>query len=74
MIENDAIRLLVSEAPYGHYMRHIVAGMKMVSNIERIGDHAAHLAKMTSAEKDESETPYAELISEMALLGCEHDP
>ncbi len=70
MIENDAVRLLVSEAPYGHYMRHIIAGMKMVSNIERIGDHAAHLAKMSTSELNEGEAPYAELISEMALLGA----
>lgn len=70
MIENDAVRLLVSEAPYGHYMRHIIAGMKMVSNIERIGDHAAHLAKMTTEDMREDEAPYAALISEMALLGA----
>ncbi len=71
MIENDAVRLLVSEAPYGHYMRHIIAGMKMVSNIERIGDHAAHLAKMASAQVREEEEPYVSLISEMALLGAQ---
>ena len=46
MVENDGVRLLVSEAPYGHYMRHIIAGIKMVTNLERMGDYAVHLAQM----------------------------
>ncbi|MBK5200956.1 MAG: phosphate transport system regulatory protein PhoU, partial [Spirochaetaceae bacterium] len=46
MIENDAVRLLISEAPYGHYMRHVIAGLKMVTSLERMGDHATHLAKV----------------------------
>ncbi|HKL57585.1 MAG TPA: PhoU domain-containing protein, partial [Sphaerochaeta sp.] len=33
MVENDGVRLLVSEAPYGHYMRHIIAGIKIVSSL-----------------------------------------
>jgi len=70
MIENDGVRLLVSEAPYGHYMRHIIAGIKMVSNLERMGDHAAHLAKMATAEKSELEEPYIKKISDMALIGA----
>ncbi|MDC7245236.1 MAG: phosphate signaling complex protein PhoU [Sphaerochaetaceae bacterium] len=70
MIENDGVRLLVSEAPYGHYMRHIIAGIKMVSNLERMGDHAAHLAKMATADKSEAEQPYIKKISDMALIGA----
>lgn len=70
MVENDGVRLLVSEAPYGHYMRHIVAGMKIVSNLERMGDHATHLAKMTISEEQELFIPFVERISEMALLGA----
>jgi phosphate transport system protein len=70
MIENDGVRLLVSEAPYGHYMRHIIAGIKMVSNLERMGDHAAHLAKMASAEKYDIEEPFIKKISDMALIGA----
>lgn len=70
MIENDGVRLLISEAPYGHYMRHIIAGMKIVSSLERMGDHASHLAKMATAQEDELCTPFVERISEMALLGA----
>ena len=57
MIENDAVRLLISEAPYAHYMRVVIAGLKMVTSLERMGDHAAHLAKVASklgtAQNDE---------------------
>lgn len=70
MIENDGVRLLISEAPYGHYMRHIIAGMKIVTSLERMGDHAAHLAKMAVAEENEQCVPFVEQISEMALLGA----
>lgn len=50
MIESDAVRLLISEAPYGHYMRQVVAGFKMATSLERMGDHATHLAKMVKCE------------------------
>ncbi len=70
MIENDGVRLLVSEAPYGHYMRHIIAGIKIVGSLERMGDHAAHMAKMASSKDDKIFIPFVERISEMALLGA----
>jgi len=64
------VLLLISEAPYGHYMRHIIAGMKIVSSLERMGDHAAHMAKMTRWEESPQFTPFVQRISEMALLGA----
>ena len=69
-VENDGVRLLISEAPYGHYMRHIIAGIKIVSSLERMGDHAAHLAKMATAKEDMMYVDFIERISEMALLGA----
>lgn len=56
MIENDSVRLLISEAPYGHYMRYVVAGLKMVTSLERMGDHAAHLAGIASHIDKENKT------------------
>lgn len=70
MIENDGVRLLVSESPYGHYMRHIIAGIKIVSSLERMGDHASHLAKMASSKQDDRFDPFVQRICEMALLGA----
>ena len=70
MVENDGVRMLISEAPYGHYMRHIIAGMKIVSSLERMGDHASHLAKMSTAQEYDLCVPFVERIGEMALLGA----
>jgi len=70
MIENDGVRLLISEAPYGRYMRNIIAGIKIVSSLGRMGDYAAHLARMSVSEEVESCKPFVEQISAMALLGA----
>ena len=54
MVENDAVRLLISESPYGHYMRHVIAGIKMATALERMGDYASHLARLATHETDNS--------------------
>ena len=46
LIESDGVRILISEAPYGQYMRQVIAGMKIVTSLERMGDHACHLAAL----------------------------
>ncbi|NCD05982.1 MAG: phosphate signaling complex protein PhoU [Spirochaetia bacterium] len=71
MIESDAVRLLISEAPYGHYMRQVIAGLKIATSLERMGDHATHLAKMVSHENfcnDEREQPIIKGIIEMSNI------
>ena len=68
LVENDAVSLLISEAPYGHYMRHVIAGLKMVTSLERMGDHAAHLAKVATEidPTKEGERAIVDKIVEMA--------
>lgn len=68
LVENDAVSLLISEAPYGHYMRHVIAGLKMVTSLERMGDHAAHLAKFVIEMEPvkDSEREIVDKIVEMA--------
>jgi len=68
LVENDAVSLLISEAPYGHYMRHVIAGLKMVTSLERMGDHAAHLAKVATEidPTQEGERAIVDKIVEMA--------
>lgn len=71
MIESDAVRLLISEAPYGHYMRQVIAGLKIATSLERMGDHAVHLAKMVNNENfrnDEREVPIIKGIIEMSNI------
>jgi len=42
----------------------------MVTNLERMGDYAVHLAQMATVEEYEDCIPFVEQISEMALLGA----
>ncbi|MGE4584145.1 MAG: phosphate signaling complex protein PhoU [Sphaerochaeta sp.] len=44
MAEHDGVMILVTEAPYAHYLRQAVAGLKITGEIERMGDYASHLA------------------------------
>ena len=67
MIENDSVRLLISEAPYGHYMRYVIAGLKMVTSLERMGDHAAHLASIAS-RIDNDNTVEKEIVQEIVKM------
>ncbi|RLK63079.1 phosphate transport system regulatory protein PhoU [Atopobacter sp. AH10] len=44
-IEKEAIRLLALQSPYATDLRVIVTSMKIASDLERMGDHAASIAK-----------------------------
>ncbi len=46
-MEDECIRLIATEQPVAGDLRRLVASMKVVSNLERIGDHAVHLAEVT---------------------------
>ncbi|MGD1821263.1 MAG: phosphate signaling complex protein PhoU [Pleomorphochaeta sp.] len=74
MIESDAVRLLISEAPYGHYMRQVIAGLKMATSLERMGDHAAHLAKLVGSDcfcNDEREAKIINGIIDMSNIAAD---
>lgn len=55
LIEAEAVKILIAERPYGHYIRQIIAGLKIVTNLERMGDHAAHFAKIINSNLINSE-------------------
>lgn len=44
-IEDRCISLIATEAPVASDLRRIVTGLKAATQLERIGDHAAHVAK-----------------------------
>lgn len=68
LIESDGVRLLISEAPYGHYMRQVIAGLKIVTSLERMGDHAAHLAKLAvQTTEGSAHRKIVDAIADMAL-------
>ena len=46
-IEKDCLRIILREQPVAKDLRLITAILKMITDLERIGDHAADISKMT---------------------------
>jgi phosphate transport system protein len=46
-IEDTCVGMIAREQPVARDLREIMTTIKVVSNLERIGDHAVHLAKAT---------------------------
>ncbi|MDA3850058.1 MAG: phosphate signaling complex protein PhoU [Spirochaetaceae bacterium] len=50
-MENDlcdqSVLILAKEQPVASDLRHILAGIKIISQLERMGDHAVHICKRT---------------------------
>jgi len=46
-IEKDCLRIILKEQPVAKDLRLITAILKMITDLERIGDHAADISKMT---------------------------
>ena len=49
VIENICFQLLIQQQPVARDLRTITAAMKMVTDMERIGDHAADISELTIA-------------------------
>jgi phosphate transport system protein len=72
-ISDMAIRILVQRQPMAQDMRAVVAALKMVSNLERIGDYAKNVAKRDSVvtemvalgSSEKTITRMSELVQEM---------
>ncbi len=65
-IENICFQLLIQQQPVARDLRTITAAMKMVTDMERIGDHAADISELTVVM---SHSPYllkADHIKKMA--------
>lgn len=52
-IEDKCIRLIATQQPLAHDLRNIFTIAKMVTDLERIADHAVDVAKITLRLKDE---------------------
>ena len=48
-IENICFQLLIQQQPVARVLRTITAALKMVTDMERIGDHAADISELTIA-------------------------
>lgn len=65
-IENICFQLLVQQQPVAHDLRNITAAMKMVTDMERIGDQAADISELTVMMPDSINKVNAENIRKMS--------
>ncbi len=65
-IENICFNLLIQQQPVARDLRTITAAMKMVTDMERIGDHAADISEMTILMSDSAQHETIEHINKMA--------
>ena len=67
-IENLCFNLLMQQQPVARDLRVISAAMKMVTDMERIGDHAADISEMTIMM---SKVPYVSDLSDIKKMASE---
>ncbi len=66
-IEGICFNLLIQQQPVARDLRTITAAMKMVTDMERIGDHAADISEMTIFMGKEKSVESFEHINKMAI-------
>jgi len=69
-IEEDCVRLIARQQPAARDLRFIVAAMNIVLDLERMGDHAAGIAKIVLRLPDDGELelpPSLSLMADLAL-------
>ncbi len=65
-IQNHCIRLLLHQAPVAKDLRYISAALKMITDLERIGDQAIDIAEMSEYINNRTTVLNMTHISEMA--------
>lgn len=65
-IENLCLKLLLHQQPVAGDLRQISAAIKMVTDIERIGDHAADISELTMVMPEGRIIPKGNHIQDMA--------
>ncbi len=69
-LDEESVNLLLLQAPVGKDLRKIVTSIKVVANLERVGDYAVHLLKLT-AKGDPSLYPrFTPRVAAMARGGA----
>lgn len=66
LIENLCLKLILQQQPVASDLRTISAALKMVTDMERIGDHAADISELTIYLADRKEDVNQENIRKMA--------
>lgn len=70
-IQNHCIKILLHQAPVAQDLRCVSAALKMITDLERIGDQAIDIAEMTEYIKDKSNVFNMTHISDMATQSAE---
>ena len=67
-IESLCLKLLLSQQPVARDLRQISAALKMITDMERIGDHAADISEIALLLSDQQYISHLGKIEEMAKL------
>jgi len=67
-IEKACLRLLVMQQPVASDFREVYAALKMITDLERIGDQARDIAEITTRTESEEYTGKLENIHQMAVI------
>lgn len=67
-IENDCVRLIATQQPMARDLRIIVTGIKILINLERMGDHAVDIARAAMCVCGRMPAEALDLIPKMARL------
>ena len=67
-IENMCMKILLSQQPVASDLRTVSSALKMVTDMERIGDHAADISELTILMAKESYIKHLEHIQLMAEI------
>lgn len=70
-IQNHCIKLLLHQAPVAHDLRYVSAALKMITDLERIGDQAIDIAEMAEYIKNRTSVINMTHIAEMATQTSE---
>jgi len=70
-IQNHCLRLLLHQAPVAQDLRYVSSALKMITDLERIGDQAIDIAEMSEYINNNSYTVNMTHITEMASQSAE---
>ncbi|MBN1648026.1 MAG: phosphate signaling complex protein PhoU [Spirochaetales bacterium] len=70
-IEDECVKIIARQSPVASDLREVITSLKIVSELERIGDHARHLAKMVGKLSDKQLKVAMPHIETMISTGLE---
>ena len=70
-IEHSCLRILLMEHPVANDFHEVTAALKMITDLERIGDQARDIAEITTQFGDEEYIKKLEHIAQMAVIAIQ---